>query len=72
MIFIGGVTEKAKTIEEGMFHCPICKQQRQYIHREYRNYISLFFIPLIPINRTGENVTCKYCNTPMPISVLSK
>lgn len=70
MIFIGGVTEKSKTIAEGNFHCPICQQQRQYMHREYRNYISLFFIPIIPINRTGENVTCKFCNTVMPISVL--
>lgn len=72
MIFIGGITEKAKKIAEGYFHCPICQQQRQYIHREYRNYISLFFIPILPIHRTSENVTCKYCNTVMPTHVLGK
>ena len=72
MIFIGGISERGKTIEEGYFHCPICEQQRQFIHQEYRNYISLFFIPIIPINRTRENVTCKYCHTVMPTTVLNK
>ncbi|MBS7332483.1 MAG: zinc-ribbon domain-containing protein [Weeksellaceae bacterium] len=72
MIFIGGITERSKTIEEGFFQCPICQQQRQYIHREFRNYISLFFIPIIPINKTGENITCKYCKTNMPVSVLEQ
>jgi hypothetical protein len=70
MIFIGGVSQRAKTLEKGFFQCPICQQQRQYIHREYRNYISLFFIPIIPINRTGQDVTCTYCKTIMPLSVL--
>jgi len=72
MIFIGGITERKKIIEEGYFHCPICKQQRQYVHQQYRNYISLFFIPIIPINKTGEDITCKFCNTHMPVSVLKK
>ena len=70
MIFIGGITQKAKTLNQGFFQCPICQQQRQYIHREYRNYVSLFFIPIILINKTGEDVTCTYCKTAMPTHVL--
>ena len=72
MIFIGGLTERKKVLEEGLFQCPICEQQRQYQHLQYRNYISLFFIPIIPLNKTNENIICKYCNTHMPISVLKK
>ena len=70
MIFIGGITQKAKTLNQGFFQCPICQQQRQYIHREYRNFISLFFIPIIPIKKTGEDITCSHCKTIMPTSVI--
>ncbi|CAM3336976.1 zinc ribbon domain-containing protein [Empedobacter falsenii] len=72
MIFIAGVTERSKTIEEGLFDCPICQQQRQYVHKQFRNYLSFFFIPLIPVHKTRENVTCKFCLTNMPVHVLNK
>lgn len=72
MIFIAGISERQKTIEEGYFHCPVCQQQRQYIHLQFRNYITLFFIPIIPLQKTGENIKCKYCETYLPLSVLKQ
>lgn len=72
MILIGGVSTKGKTIEEGFFQCPICQQQRQFVHKSYRKHISLFFIPIIPIGKTDETVICKHCKTEMPASVLTR
>ncbi|WP_068595194.1 zinc-ribbon domain-containing protein [Vaginella massiliensis] len=72
MIFIGGVSTKGKTLEEGYFQCPICQQQRQYKLRSYRKHLSLFFIPVVPIGKSDETVTCQYCKTEMPTSVLKQ
>jgi len=60
MIIFGtrGVTS---TIKEGDFHCPQCNNNQYYRHRKVTKFFTLYFIPLIPLESSGEYVECKNC-----------
>ncbi|MDL4775169.1 zinc-ribbon domain-containing protein [Actinomadura xylanilytica] len=50
------------TLSRGVFHCPECGGDREYRRRYGRNFFSLFFIPVIPLNKSGgEFVQCDTC-----------
>jgi hypothetical protein len=58
------------TIARGMFYCRNCRGDRPYRHRSGRRFFTLFFIPVIPLNKTGEHVQCTTCKTRYVVSVL--
>jgi len=58
---IFGTRAVKSTIKSGMFHCPQCARETQYRHRKARNFFTLYFIPLIPLNSLGEYVECASC-----------
>ena len=60
MIIFGtrGVTSTARS---GVFHCPQCAGESGYRHRRVRRFFTLYFIPLIPLDKLGEYVECDTC-----------
>jgi hypothetical protein len=46
-----------------VFHCRRCGGDRQYRLRSGRRFFTLFFIPIIPLNKVGEHVQCLTCKT---------
>jgi predicted RNA-binding Zn-ribbon protein involved in translation (DUF1610 family) len=46
---------------QGLFHCPRCGGDRRYRRRAGRRFLTLFFIPVIPLTRAGEHVRCTTC-----------
>ncbi|MFO0958463.1 MAG: TerB family tellurite resistance protein [Isosphaeraceae bacterium] len=60
MIIFGtrGVTLKTGS---GEFHCPQCQATRPYTYRTMRRFFTLYFIPLIPLDKLGEYVECGQC-----------
>jgi hypothetical protein len=52
-----------RTIGQGVFHCKRCGGDRQYRLRSGRRFFTLFFIPIIPLNKVGEHVQCLTCKT---------
>src|SRR5260370_39221867 len=60
-----------RTLGEGVFHCRKCGGDRQYRHRAGRRFFTLFFIPVIPLAKTGEHVQCTTCKTRYVMDVLS-
>ena len=71
MIIIFGSKVRYKTLSTGQFYCPQCKARRDYELRQARNWFSLYFIPVIPLNQIGEFVTCLTCGTNFQKDVLS-
>ncbi len=61
MIIIFGATTKDSDVGEGTFHCPVCRQERPYIEKQVRRYFSLFFIPVLPLDKQGRYVVCQGC-----------
>jgi uncharacterized paraquat-inducible protein A len=60
--FIAGIQPKRITVEQRPRICGVCGLQRAYLKR-VDSYISLFFIPLIPIKRGEQFLECENCGS---------
>src|SRR4051794_13031667 len=63
MLIIWGWRVVYHTIAQGMFYCRKCGGDRGYRHRAGRRFITVFFIPVIPLTKAGEHVRCDTCKT---------
>ena len=72
MLIIFGLRVFYWTIAQGIFHCRRCGGDREYRHREGRRWVTLFFIPVIPLNAVGEHVQCTTCRTRYVTDVLKQ
>lgn len=58
------------TIGKGQFGCPQCATSEPYEHKKVTKSIVLFFIPMIPLGRTGDYVECQSCKGTFDSSIL--
>lgn len=70
MFIIWGLRVVYHTIAQGVFFCRKCGGDRDYRCRAGRRFITVFFIPLVPLNKTGEHVQCATCKTRYVTEVL--
>lgn len=70
MLIIWGIRVFFRTTGQGLFHCPRCGGDRHYRHRSGRRFLTLFFIPVIPLTKAGEHVQCITCRTRYHVGVL--
>jgi hypothetical protein len=71
MILFGtrGVTSIA---DSGSFACPGCGgTQQRYLRKSVRRFFTLYFIPVIPLNKVGEYIECQHCGNTYNEQVLS-
>jgi len=54
----------------GEFLCPRCGPGQSYVHKSVRRFFTLYFIPLIPLNRVGEYIECQTCAGTFKVEVL--
>jgi tellurite resistance protein len=60
-VIIYGTRGVTSTQASGTFHCPQCGSGSPYRHKTVRRFFTLYFIPLIPLDRLGEYVECGAC-----------
>jgi hypothetical protein len=70
MLVIWGLRVIYRTLGQGVFFCRRCGGDREYRRRSGRRFVTVFFIPLIPLARTGEHVQCLTCKTRYVTEVL--
>lgn len=63
MLLIFGFRIRLRTVEAVAFFCPRCGGDRTGLRRVARRWFTLFWIPVIPLNRAGELVECETCHT---------
>jgi hypothetical protein len=63
VLIIFGFRTFFRTLDQGVFHCRKCGGDREYRHRAGRRFFTLFFLPVIPLAKTGEHVQCSTCKT---------
>jgi hypothetical protein len=63
LLIIFGLRVLYRTLAQGVFHCRRCGGDRQYRLRSGRRWFTLFFLPVIPLNKLGEHVQCTTCRT---------
>jgi tellurite resistance protein len=71
LLIIFGLRVFYRTIGQGAFHCYRCGGDREYRHRAGRRWITLLFIPVIPLTKAGEHVKCAVCGTGYRMGVLA-
>jgi len=69
-MLIWGLCVIYRKLGQGVFFCRRCGGDREYRQRTGRRFITVFFIPLIPLARTGEHVQCLTCKTRYVTEVL--
>ena len=72
MFIIFGLRVFYRKLGQGVFFCRRCGGDREYRHRAGRRFFTVFFIPLIPLNKTGEHVQCLTCKTRYVTEVLRR
>ena len=63
MLILWGIRVFFHTAGQGVFYCQRCGDDRRYRRRSGRRVFTLFFVPVIPLNRVGEHVVCTTCRT---------
>lgn len=63
MLIILGLRVVFHVIAHGTFYCRNCGGDRRYRYQTGRKYITLFFIPVIPLIKVGGHVRCVTCKT---------
>jgi len=71
MIVIGHMNLTLKK-GAGEFYCPTCLDQRPYTHRRTKRFITVYFIPVLPIATVGEHLRCEKCRQQFPVQALGK
>jgi predicted RNA-binding Zn-ribbon protein involved in translation (DUF1610 family) len=44
-------------------HCPQCGQPMRFRDATRRTYLTLFFIPILPLGAGRDGLACESCNT---------
>lgn len=70
MIIVGSM-EWASTIERGDFFCPVCNGIKTYQRKVSRPFVTLYFVPVIPIGGLREYVICRSCRQRFDPDVLA-
>lgn len=66
-----GTMDWASTRLKGMFLCPSCESTEQFRLRASRPFLTLYFIPVVPIGGLNEYVQCTRCRNAFETMVLS-
>jgi hypothetical protein len=72
MIFIAGLKVRATITGTGTFHCPKERGDRRYRRLRARRWVTLFFIPVMPLDQRGEWVECLGCGSSYRVDVLDR
>src|SRR6201994_3484303 len=72
LLIIFGLRMFYRTIAQGIFYCRRCGGDREYRHRDGRRWLTIFFVPVIPLNSVGDHVQCTTCRTRYVTDVLAQ
>jgi uncharacterized tellurite resistance protein B-like protein len=70
-LLIFGISDVKKVVQSGKFDCPRCGPNIPFKHKNVREYFTLYFLPIIPLDILGEYVECQGCNSTFDAGILS-
>jgi hypothetical protein len=60
-MIIFGYRARTSTLGRGTFHCPGCGTSRTYSHQKVQRWITLYFIPVLPLDELARYLHCDGC-----------
>lgn len=70
-MFIAGTFDWASTLEQGEFLCPKCGTNKTYQRKVARTFVTLYFVPVLPISGLHEFVICRGCRQRFDVAILA-
>ena len=70
-LIIFGTRGVTYTSTRGQFQCPTCHEKRAYEKRRVRRFFTLYFLPVIPLDKVGEYIECQTCKNTFKPDVLT-
>ena len=70
MIIVFGTRGITTTGARGEFTCPGCRDMRTFRRRNVRRWFTLYWIPIIPLDKVGEYIECDHCLSTWKTEVL--
>ena len=70
MVIVWGMSRREVKAGKGNFYCPQCKGERRYTRIEIKDYFTLFYIPIFPIDDVGGYVKCETCKGTFKLEAL--
>ena len=61
MILFGKNKGVTSQISKGDFHCPTCDSSQNYNLKRVRRFVTLYQVPVIPLEQLGDYVECLSC-----------
>jgi uncharacterized tellurite resistance protein B-like protein len=66
-----GTINLTRTRETGTFYCPQCSSLQDFRRRTRRPFLTIYFIPVVPIGGGEEFVQCRGCRSNWDTTVLA-
>ena len=70
-MLVFGTKGMEKDRGRGVFHCPQCRLDRPYIHKELVRKGHVFFVPVVELGSVAEFVECQHCGSQFTMEVLN-
>lgn len=61
MLFLLGEKAVRYATHEGTFNCPICNSSQDALHVVEKNYFTVFFIRILPLEILSDYIECAHC-----------
>ena len=71
-MLIIGTTELTFKREKGSFFCPLCRADAFFQRRIKRRFLTLYFIPILPFEKTADFVECLKCRNKCDPDILDR
>ncbi len=69
-MIITGTMNLTRTQDRGNFYCPSCRASQSYRLRARRPFLTIYFIPIVPVGGAESFVQCEHCKDCWDVSVL--
>jgi tellurite resistance protein len=71
-MIIFGAKVVTSTHARGTFYCPGCDRDGvEYKHQRCRRFVTLYYLPLVPLKTVGEYIECQVCQNTYQLAVLT-
>ena len=60
-MLIFGSHVRSRTTGVGEFTCPVCRSSQQYQRFVHQRWFTVYFLPLIPLGSSREQIACQGC-----------
>jgi hypothetical protein len=69
-MIVWGRSISDKVVATGQFYCPSCRQHCAYVLRQPRKWGTIYWIPIVPLEKSDPYVECALCHKAYPEAAL--